>query len=391
MAHADAEAHLEFEDVLRTAQSITSTTVAEHAEVVDRDGRWPEESVRELTSRLGGLVIPKEMGGLGFGLSALAQVCETVAQQCSSSALCFGMHSVAAAVAAAKPTDEQRERFVEPIAAGTHITTLALSEPGTGSHFWLPQTKLAANGSGYVVSGEKTFVTNGGHADSYVVSTVAADPDAPPGRFSCVLVPGDAPGVEWGGPWTGLGMRGNSSRSVELRDVAISGSHILGAEGDQIWYVFNVVAPYFLVAMAGTYLGIAQAAFDEATGHLTQRKLTHLGVTLSKEPVLQHRVGTLYAELEKTRRLIYYACDEAERGGPAALPALCAAKADVAAMAVGLVNEAMTLVGGKGYRNGAAMERRMRDARAAHVMSPTTDILLTWVGRAILGENILSG
>ena len=96
---------------------------------------------------------------------------------------------------------------------------------------------------------------------------MAAEPDAPVGEFSCVLVPGDAPGLTWVGGWDGIGMRGNSSRRVQLSDVRVGPDHLLGSPGDQIWYVFEVIAPYFLMAMAGTYLGIAQSAVSR---HLSQ-------------------------------------------------------------------------------------------------------------------------
>ena len=308
---------------------------------------------------------------------------------CASTAICYGMHSVATAVLAAKATDQQTEQFLAPIAAGKHLTTLALSEAGTGSQIWIPQTRASRREGGVRIDGEKSFVTNGSHADSYVLSTVAADPDAPVGEFSCVLVPGDAAGLTWSGDWDGIGMRGNSSRLLQLRDVRLGPDHLLGAPGDQIWYVFEVVAPYFLIAMSGTYLGVAQASLDEATAHLTRRRHAHTGRTLAAEPILQHRLGTLWAQVERTRRLVYWAAEEADAGGPQALAALASAKAEVAECAVDVTNEAMTLVGGIGYRDRSPLERHLRDARAAHVMSPTTDILRSWAGRALLGLPLL--
>ncbi len=232
-------------------------------------------------------------------------------------------------------------------------------------------------------------MTNGSHADSYVVSTVAADPDAPVGEFSCVLVPGDVPGLAWLDDWNGIGMRGNSSRRVQLKDVRVGPDNLLGAPGDQIWYVFEVVAPYFLVAMAGTYLDLAQASLDEATAHLTKRRHAHTRRALAAEPILQHRLGVLWAQVERTRRIVYWAAEEADAAGPHALPALTSAKAEVADCAVALANEAMTLVGGVGYRDRSPLEQHLRDARAAHVMSPTTDLLRTWTGRAALGLPLL--
>jgi isovaleryl-CoA dehydrogenase len=375
-------------EAVARAREVARGVAAPRVEETD-SGVWPEEALRALQGSLGGLVVPREDGGSGLGLRALVAVCESLGEVCASTAICFGMHNVAAAVIGARPTARQRKEFLRPIAAGEHLTTLALSEPGTGAEFWLPQTTLSSDGEGWLVNGEKSFVTNGSKADSYVVSTVAADPDAPAGEFSCVVVWGDSAGLSWRGTWDGIGMRGNSSLGATLDGVAVGPDALLGDTGDQIWYVFEVVAPYFLIAMAGTYLGVAQAALTEATEHLKQRRHSHTGRSVAREPVLQHRLGVLWSQVQATRRLVYWAAEEADAGGPEALAALTAAKAQVADTAVNVVNEAMTLVGGIGYRDRHPMERHLRDARAAHVMSPTTDILRTWTGRAMLDIPLL--
>jgi isovaleryl-CoA dehydrogenase len=375
-------------EAVARARQVATDVAAPRAERTDA-GEWPEEALRELQVLLGGLVVPRDVGGSGLGLRALTGVCEALGEACASTAICFGMHQVAAAVMAAKPTDRQRKEFLGPIAAGEHLTTLALSEPGSGAEFWLPQTRLASRDEGWLVNGEKSFVTNGSHADSYVVSTVAADPDAPAGEFSAVVVWGDAPGLTWHGSWEGIGMRGNSSLEARLEDVAVGPEALLGAPGDQIWYVFEVVAPYFLTAMAGTYLGVARAALSGAIAHVQQRRHAHSGRSLAAEPLVQHRLGVLWSQVQATRRLAYWAAEEADSAGPEALPALTSAKAQVADCAVEVANEAMSLVGGIGYRDRNPLERHLRDARAAHVMAPTTDTLRAWTGRALLGVPLL--
>ncbi|MDK3257969.1 acyl-CoA dehydrogenase family protein [Blastococcus capsensis] len=376
-------------EAVARADEVAQTVAGPLADRTD-SGVWPAEAIRALQAAgLGGLAAPRSVGGAGLGLRGVAAVCEVLGRVCASTALCFGMHCVATAVLAAKPTERQRTEFLDAIVAGEHLTTLAVSEPGTGAQFWLPQTRMTRDAAGLRITGEKSFITNGSHADSYVVSTVAADPEAPMGQFSCFVVPAGADGLTWGGEWTGIGMRGNSSRGLRLDDVVLGPDHLLGAEGDQIWYVFEVVAPYFLMAMAGTYVGVAQASLDEATGHLSRRAHAHTGRRLAGEPILQHRLGVLWAQVERTRRLVHWAAEEGDSGGPSALPALTSAKAEVAQCAVEVTNEAMTLVGGIGYRDRSPLERHLRDARAADVMSPTTDILRTWTGRAALGLPLL--
>lgn len=377
--------------VLERATEVARDVVGPRAEGVDREAEWPAAGLSALLdAELGGLVVPEEDGGLGHGMATLWQVCEILGRHCASTALCFGMHCVGSAVIACKPTADQRSRYLEPIAAGQHLTTLALSEPGPGSHFWLPQLQLRHRDDRLVLSGAKTFVTSGGHADSYVLSAVEADADAPVGEFSCVVVDGDAAGLQWGPVWNGLGMRGNSSRSLELDDVEVPRWALLGEPGDQIWYVFNVIAPYFLVAMSGTYLGVAGGAFEDMRLHVTQRRHSQDGARLAEHAVVQHQVGELWATMERTRQLLRHAAELADRSDPAALPALVSAKAEVAESSTKVINGAMTLLGGIGYRENGAIGRRLRDARASHVMAPTTDRLRVWTGRAVLGEHLLS-
>jgi alkylation response protein AidB-like acyl-CoA dehydrogenase len=302
------------------------------------------------------------------------------------------MHLVGSAVIAAKASPRQRKHYLEPIAAGEHLTTLALSEPGTGGEFWLPQTRMERAGQDRLrLTGAKSFVTNAGHADSYVLSTLAAGPGTPPGQFSCTVVDAAVPGLEWGPQWQGFGMRGNASRGLELHGVEIPDWCLLGEEGDEIWYVFNVVAPYFLMAMAGTYLGVAAAALEETRAFLLRRKQARTGRPAASQPVVQHRLGAMWARVERTRRLIYHAATEAELGGPEALLGLASAKAEVADAAEATVNDALTLVGGVGYGERSPLHRMLRDARAAHVMSPGTDLLRVWTGRALLDEPLLEG
>lgn len=372
--------------VLQLTDRIAAEISAPELTRVDGDGQWPEKALRALQrAGLGGLVLPEDCGGQGHGMFALAQACESLGRACASTAICFGMHCVGSAVIAAKATGVQRKTFLEPISAGEHLTALALSEPGTGAHFYLPQTSLTHEPGGFRLHGVKSFVTNGGHADSYVVSTGAAGPGAKPGDFSCVLVPASTPGLAWKGEWNGIGMRGNSARTLVLESVGLPRSQLLGQEGDEIWYVFNVVAPYFLVAMAGTYLGVASSALQDAIAHLKGRRYSHSGDSPSEEPVLQHRVGQLWAWVERSRLLVQQSALKADQGHPDAMISLCSAKAEVADCVTGVVNEALTLVGGQGYSESGPLFRHLRDARAAHVMSPTTDLLRTWTGRALLG------
>jgi alkylation response protein AidB-like acyl-CoA dehydrogenase len=299
--------------------------------------------------------------------------------------MCFGMHSVATAVIAAKVTPDQADRFLAPIAEGRHLTTLALSETGTGAHFYLPQCRLRKDGDEYVLSGTKQFVTNGGCADSYVVSTQSTGADHPEGEFNCLLVEKDQPQMTWLEPWRGLGMRGNSSRGLRFEDARVAARNLLGGEGDQIWYVFEVVAPYFLMAMSGTYLGIAQAALDYTIDQIKQRRYEHSGDALAQVPMVQHRISELWLTVHSARGAVYNAAMRADAGYPDALVAVMMAKVAAAEAANRVAQQGMVLCGGRAYRENGELSRLLRDAAAGHVMSPTTDLLKNWAGKVLLG------
>ena len=369
---------------------IVARDISPLAAETDRLARWPSHSFAALKQGgLMGLHVPRAAGGLEQGLFALAVVTESIGKGCASSAISYGMHCVGSAVIAAKATKHHTEKYLRPIARGEHITTLSLSESGSGAQFYFPETSLVREQESFRVNGTKQFVTNAEYADSYVVSTTASTSHLELGEFSCLVVDKGSPGMEFLEPWDGLGMRGNAARGLRMNDVRAPVANLLGEEGDQIWYAFEVVAPYFLIAMAGTYLGVAQAALDETMRHVKSRKHTTSGETLATLPYMQMQIAEMWSRVQRTRQWVYHAAEMGDRGSSPALPLILGSKAEAAETAVWVANEAMTLCGGIAYRENSALARLLRDARASHVMSPTTSMLRLWMGRSLLDKPLL--
>lgn len=372
------------------ARAVAREVTAAHAADDDRDARWPAETMHALADAgLLGLTAPQSVGGLDGGMRGLVAISEILAHESASAGLCFAMHCVGTAVIAAKATPEQTDTYLVPIARGEHITTLAASEPGSGVYFFYPETAIRRTADGYEISGTKSFVTNGSHADSYVVSTAPLAGESDEGQFNCVLVDRDRPGIVWMDAWNGFGMRSNDSRTMRLENVSLPPASLLGEVGDQLWYVFEVIAPYFLMAMAGTYLGVASAALDETLAHVGTRRYAHSGELLGASPIVSHRLGELWVQLESARQLVYSAAAKGDAGDDTALPSILGSKVAASNAAVTLANEAMTLCGGSAYRENARLARILRDARASHVMAPTTDMLQSWIGRVLLNLPLL--
>jgi alkylation response protein AidB-like acyl-CoA dehydrogenase len=171
--------------------------------------------------------------------------------------------------------------------------------------------------------------------------------------------------------------------------VKISDQEILGNVGDQIWYIFNIITPYFLTAITGAYLGLGRAAIEEIKAHITQRKFSYNDKTIASSSVIQHKMGVLWAKYVRTKALIYYSTQNYDKGENTQLD-LFSAKAEVADSVIDIVNEGMTMCGGSTYREDSNLNRMLRDARAAHIMSPTTDMLRIWTGRSILDQPLLT-
>jgi isovaleryl-CoA dehydrogenase len=371
------------------ADEIARDVITPRAAEVDRDALWPAHALRALgEAGLMGLLAPRAAGGEGEGLVGLVAVTEAIAREGASAAMCFGMHCVATSVIAAKATAFQRRHYLEPIAAGRHVTSLALSESGMGASFYVSQTSLRLEGDAFVVDGEKQFITNGGHADSYVVSTMASDPAAKLGESSCLIVDAATPGLHWLEPWLGMGMRGNSSRGVRIEGARVPRANLLGEDGDQTWYVFEVIVPSFLLAMSAVYLGIARAALDETIAHVRSREMAMSGSRLSEVPALQLELAEMWAAVEACRLQVFEAARRSDEGQDA-LTAVLTSKVVAAETVVAVTNQAMTLCGGIAYRENARLAQLLRDGRASHVMAPTTHMLKQWTARRLLGLPLL--
>jgi alkylation response protein AidB-like acyl-CoA dehydrogenase len=347
---------------------------------LDARGAYPEEHLDALAEAgLAGLLISPENGGRGGDLTSLALACEAVGWANGSTALCYLMHLCGTATIGAKATPEQAKDWLEPAAAGEKLATLAFSERATGAHFYLPEiTARKANGS-LVLSGRKTFVTSGGHADLYPVLVNAS---GEPG-LDVLVVTAEDRGVSFTGTWDGIGMTGNSSIEMVLDDVEIPADRLVGAEGDGQELVFNVVAPTFLIGLAALNVGIARAALGDTVEHVKGRR--NAGGVLAELPTVQTQVAEMSLATQRARSLVLTAARAADAGDPAALPLVMQSKIGATEAAIDVTARAMEACGGIAYSRRLPIERYWRDGRAGSVMAPTNEILKQWVGKLATG------
>jgi alkylation response protein AidB-like acyl-CoA dehydrogenase len=366
--------------VLSATREAAAGAVATDAPRVDRERAFPAESLRALAGAGAlGLVVPEEHGGVGGGLGSLAEACESVGAACASTGMVFLMHEVTAATVAIGGGPAAAE-LLPRMAAGTAVGTLAFSERGTGAHFYNPELKAVHEDGEVTISGRKSFVTSGGHADVYLV-LVQGEAE---GTADAYLVSRDDPGVSFDGSWDGLGMAGNSSIALELADVQVGDAARIGAAGKGTELVFGVVAPFFLVGLAAVNVGIAAAAARAATEHAAGRRYPD-GSSLAEIQHVQHLIADMDLATRQARLVVREAAALGDAGDESALVVIMEAKVAATEAAAFVTQKALEATGGQGYTPSLPVERHLRDARAGAVMAPTNAVLRNWIGKALAG------
>ena len=374
--------------VVREVVAVADEQIAPHAERVDRDGVFPQESIAALGGTgLMGLTVPAAFGGLGHNLRTMAAALDEVAQRCSSTLMIYLMHLCGIACYAAA-LDKAGESLKEA-ARGRHLSTLAFSETGSRSHFWAPVSReVPAIGAGRVrISAKKSFVTSAGHADGYVLSTLAADATQPI-QSTIYLVRRDDGGLSVSAPWRGMGMRGNASAAMNFDGVTVGADRALTASGKGLDMMLGVVLPAFQVGSAAVALGIAEASVQATTRHLTSARLEHMNCALAELPTLRARLAGMRIETDRARAHLGSVLDSLEAPGAMTQLLVLEAKAAATEAAVAVTDAAMRTCGGAAFGGAGGLERRFRDARGPIVMAPTTDQAYDFIGRALCGLEV---
>jgi len=364
--------------LVESVREVAREHIAPLAAAVDRERAFPDSSIRALGERGAlGLLVPEASGGAGAGLAELVAACESLGSACASSAMVFLMHSVTAATIAAGGGERAGE-YLEAMAAGRKLGTLAFSERGTGAHFYAPELTAASEDGGVRIRGRKSFVTSGGHADVYLVLVRSTAGDG----LDCYAVEGGH-GVRFEGEWDGLGMAGNSSVAAEFDCVVDAASLIGGAGGGQA-LVFTAVAPFFLAGLAAVNVGIAAAALAATVEHAAKPRYAD-GGSLAEIQSIQHALANMDIGTRAARLVVAEAARLGDAGDESALVALMEAKVLATEAAAAVTQTALEVCGGQGYTRAMAIERHLRDARAGAVMAPTNGVLRNWTGKALAG------
>jgi alkylation response protein AidB-like acyl-CoA dehydrogenase len=358
---------------------IISETVAPAAAEIDHSGAFPRAALKALgEAGLLGLVSSREVGGLGESQRAATLVVERLAAACASTAMILCMHYAGAAVIEAHGSPSVREA----IARGEHLTTLAFSEKGSRSHFWAPTSTANEAAGGVRLDAQKSWVTSAGEADSYVWSSC---PLAAQGQSTIWLVPSETQGLTIPSKFDGMGLRGNHSSPITAKAATIPAENMLGSDGDGFNVMMGIVLPYFQLMSAGFSVGTMEAATKKAAQHVTGTKLEHLGQPLAELPTIRAYLSRMRIKTDLCRALLQDALAALEGGREETMLRVLEVKAAAGEASAEVTDLAMRVCGGAAFRKEVGVERHFRDARAATVMAPTTDVLYDFIGKAVCG------
>jgi alkylation response protein AidB-like acyl-CoA dehydrogenase len=368
------------------AKQIAEKTLAPAARQNDKDSHFSSEAIGALAeSGLLALMLPASAGGAGLGPRSFAAVTATLAEADASVAMVYLMHVAAAATIAAARPGAAVGKTLSDIAAGRHLSTLAFSEAGSRSHFWSPVSRARQNGAGVVLTAKKSWVTSAGHAQSYVVSSLAPAAKGPT-ESTLYLVPANARGVSVAGPWDGLGLRANASAPMALDDCEISPELQLTDDGAGFQAMLQVVLPLFNLGSTAVALGLCRAAVGGTVAHLKNARFEHLGQSLGETlPTLRAQLATMLIDTDGLATRLDDLVDHLEKPRETTVLRVLECKAAAGDTAIAVTSAAMRTCGGAAFSKHLHVERLFRDAHAGAVMAPTGDVLRELIGRATLG------
>lgn len=364
---------------LEVADTIAKSVVAEHALAVDKEGRFPRESIDALTGAgLLGLISATSVGGRGQGIRAAAEVVERLAEDCASTAMVVCMHYAGTAVIEKYGPEAVRRE----IANGKHLSTLAFSEAGSRSQFWAPTGTATRDAKGVRLDAKKSWITSANHATAYVWSS---KPLAGSEASSIWLVPRTTAGLTVDRGFDGLGLRGNDSCPVTAQGAFVPEANLLGKDGGGFGVMMETVLPIFNAMNAACSIGIMEAAVKRVAAHATATRFEHTGTTVADQPTTRAYLAKIRCRTDMARALWQDTLTALESGRGDAMLRVLEVKAACGDAACEVLDVAMRVAGGAAFRRDVGVERYFRDSRAATVMAPTSDALYDFIGKAVCG------
>lgn len=370
----DLELAPEYAALRAAVREFAQGVVKPEAAEVDLEHRFPAKAVKAAgEAGLLGTLIPREYGGAGLDALSFAICIEEIAQACASTAVIVDVHvSVGSEPILLFGNEEQKRRWLPPMATGKLLGAFALTEPASGSDAASLKTTARRNQAGYVLNGTKVFITNVGHAGVYVVFA-RSGPEERAAGVTAFLVPADTPGVRVGQVFAKMGLHGSPTGELVLEDVHVPQENRLGAEGEGFKVAMRALDSG-RIGISGQALGIAQAAVDEANALLRDR---------GREQGDDFTLADMATRVESARLMAYHAALLCSQGRPFTRQASMA-KLHCTDTAMEVALDALQVAGEEGAVRGSPFERHLRDAKALQIYEGSNQVQRLVIAREIL-------
>lgn len=366
--------------VQKTAREFADRAIRPVAAKLDETSEFPFEILKGLADLgLMGVNIPAALGGAEAGVVAYSLAMSEIAAACASTAVTMAVTNMVAEVIARFGTEAQRETYVPRLTSGEYVAgAFALSEPEAGSDPGSMRTTAERTPDGYVIRGEKQWITSGSHAGVFVVW--ARTGGAGTKGISCFLVEGGTPGLKPGRPEHKMGLRASNTVPLTFEDCLVPHTALLGAENEG-FRIAMMALDGGRIGIASQAIGIASAALTEAVDYAKQRK--QFGKPIGDFQAIQFMIADAKTELEAARVLTLRAARMKESGALFSAEAAMA-KVYASEAANRIAYKAIQIHGGYGYVKDFAAERHYRDARVTTIYEGTSE-----VQRIVIGRNAL--
>ena len=341
------------------------------AQELDEQERFPTETVEKMAAYgFLGIPVPKEWGGQGADTLAYAICVEELSRVCATTGVIVSAHTSLCADPIRKyGTQEQKEKYLVPLAAGRSLGAFGLTEPGAGTDAAGQQTKAVLRGDHYILNGTKIFITNGGVADTYVIFAMTDKSKGTKG-ISAFIVEKDFEGFSIGKKELKMGIRGSSTTELVFENCKVPKENLLGKEGKGFGIAMGTLDGG-RIGIAAQALGIAQGALDETVAYVKERK--QFGRSISAFQNTRFQLAGLKTRIEAARLLVYraaYAKDHQDLYSQEA----AMAKLFAAETAMEVTTKCVQLHGGYGYTRDYPIERMMRDAKITEIYEGTSEV-----------------
>lgn len=371
------------EDLRKEIRSFAEQEIKPIAFSLDQNNEFPEAAIQAIGKKgWMGLPYPKEYGGAGLDILSYAIAVEELARVDGGSGVILSAHvSLGAYPIFAFGTEEQKKKYLVPLAKGEKIGAFGLTEENAGSDAGGTETTAIDKGDHYLLNGGKIFITNAPRADIYIVFAVTT-PDIGTRGISAFIVEKGSPGFDYGDHYDKLGIRSSTTAELIFNNVKVPKENLLGKEGEGFKIAMSTLDGG-RIGIAAQALGIAQGAFEQAVEYAKERE--QFGSPIAVNQGVSFKIANMATKLRAARFLVYSSAELKENHEDYGMESAMA-KMYAGDIAVEVATEALQVFGGTGYLKGMEVERMFRDAKITQIYEGTNEIQRVVIASKILGK-----